>query len=318
MRVFSAKDVETHLTYIDCIRIMQDAMIKLSSNKTRQMLRQILPLGADKMYGIMGGTLGDFDIFGSKLVAVSPSRADNTSSSHQGVVVTFDKDTLAPTCIADASAITAIRTASTSAMATNLLARKEASILTILGTGEQAFHHALAILEVRQINEIRIWGRSLHKAAQLTQKIEQLTGIKCTRHQHVETACAKADIICTVTSATTPILHQHHVSKGTHLNIVGSSFDGPREIDDALVSISKFIVDSKTSVESQGSEYRHALANKAISENHILGEIGEVASKTLDARTSNEDITIFKSLGHIVQDIAAVAYIAEKTKEVTQ
>ncbi|MFC6197470.1 ornithine cyclodeaminase family protein [Ponticaulis profundi] len=314
MQYFSADDVAARLPHADCIEVMKTAMMKLSSGETEQMLRQILPLGAGNMFGIMAGTLGEQEAFGSKLISVSPERKDKSRPSHQGVVVLFDKETLAPYCLADAGQITAIRTACASAMATDLLARRESSILTILGTGEQAHHHALAISKIRWLDEIRIWGRTPDKARALANAIQSETRIPTTAEERVENAARDADIICTVTGAFDPILTADMVAPGTHLNIVGSSFDGPREIDDALVSGARFFADSKPSVAAQGSEYRHALASGVIREDHMLGEIGEVALGTLAGRTSDADITIYKSLGHIVQDIAAAAHIQAKSK----
>ncbi len=317
MQYFSASDIAERLTYEDCIPVMRTAMARLSTGQTQQMLRQILPLGAGNMFGIMAGTLGEAEAFGSKLVAVSPARSDTSKSSHKGVVVLFDKDTLEPYCLAEAGMITAIRTASASAMATGLLARSDASVLTVIGTGEQAHHHALAMTKIRQLNEIRIWGRDPEKACSLAERLEGKTLVKTRPYETVAAAVNGADIICTVTSARDPVLFAQMVAPGTHVNVVGSSFDGPREIDDALVAVARFFVDSKPSVMAQGSEYRHALSSGAISESHILGEIGEVALGQITGRYSDTDITIYKSLGHVVQDIAAVAYIQANSESLT-
>ena len=309
MFVVSADDIKAHLSYNDCISVMRAAMARLSGGTTEQMLRQILPLDEGRMFGIMAGTMGTSAAFGSKLICVTPHSAQNDIPSHQGVVVVFDPRTGAPACIAEAGEITSRRTASASAMATDVLAREDSKVLAILGTGEQALHHARALPEVRDLDEIRIWGRTPEKASALAAKVEDEMGIRATAHHDVEQAVGVADIICTVTSSDLPVLLADMVKPGTHVNVVGSSFDGPREVDDALVSRSRYFADSRPSVEAQGSEYRHALVSGAIQASHLLGEIGEVLLSKVDGRTSDADITIYKSLGHIIQDIAAAGHV---------
>lgn len=276
MIFISADEIARTLGYADCIEVMRAAMARLSSGDTKQMLRQILPLDQGRMFGIMGGTLGPGGPFGSKLVSVTPHRAEGGPPSHQGAVVIFDPVSGAPLCQLEAGMITAIRTASASAMATDVLARKEARILAILGTGEQAWHHACALPVVRPFDEIRIWGRRPDRARALAEKISERTGIACTSCGDVAGAVAGADVICTVTGAAEPILTAGMVMPGAHVNVVGSSFDGPREIDDTLVAAGRFFADSRASVLAQGAELRHAMASGAVTEAHLLGEIGEV------------------------------------------
>lgn len=315
MLLISPDDIKQHLTYGACIPAMKEAMIQLAKGETEQMLRNILPLGGGNMFGIMAGTLGPGRAFGSKLIGVTPVRTDPSLPSHQGVVVLFDPDTRAPACQAEAGTITAIRTACASAMATDLLARPDASALTIMGTGEQAHHHALAIAEIRKLSEIRIWGRDLDKADALAADIARDLSVPATGFIDGEAACAEADIICTVTASWEPVLFADWVSPGTHINLVGSSFDGPRECDDALIRVSRVIADSTASVQAQGAELRHAIAAGVISDDHLLGEIGEVAMGKLQGRVSPDDITLYNSLGHIVQDIAATALVFDRMKD---
>jgi len=311
----SAEQIAQTLGYADCIEVMRAAMARLSSGETKQMLRQILPLDQGRMFGIMGGTLGPGGPFGSKLVSVMPHRAEGGPPSHQGAVVIFDPASGAPLCQLEAGMVTAIRTASASAMATDVLARKDARILAILGTGEQAWHHACALPVVRPFDEIRIWGRSPDRARALAEKISERTGIACASYGDVAGAVAEADVICTVTGAAEPILTAGMVSPGAHVNVVGSSFDGPREIDDALVAAGQFFADSRASVLAQGAELRHAMASGAVTEAHLLGEIGDVVLGNVPGRKEPEEITIYKSLGHIVQDIAAGYHVYEMIRK---
>lgn len=305
MIFIGAEEIRAALSYADCIEVMREAMARFSAGQTRQMLRQILPLHDGRMFGIMGGTLGPGAPFGSKLVSVTPQRGETGPPSHQGAVVIFDPDTGAPLCQMEAGMITAIRTASASAMATDVLAREDARVLAILGTGEQAWHHACALPVVRPFNEIRIWGRNRDRADSLAKKISAGTDVPVMAYADVNAAVRNADVICTVTGAAKPILSACAVSAGAHVNVVGSSFDGPREIDDTLVKATRFFADSRESVHAQGAELRHAIASGAVMGDHLLGEIGEVILGKVTGRTGPEDITIYKSLGHIVQDISS-------------
>ena len=314
MLTIGPDEISSVLTYPVCVDAMRDAMMRLSQGDTEQMLRQILPLDRGRMFGIMAGTMGAGSAFGSKLICVTPERADTAIPSHQGVVVLFDPDTGATACVADAGAITAIRTASASALATNVLAREESRTLTILGTGEQAWHHALAIASVRTLSEVRFWGRSIHKAERLAAELLERTGLPARALAGVQEAVREADIICTVTAASDPVLLNDWVAPGTHINVVGSSYDGPREIDDALVARARFFADSSASVRAQGAEFRHALNAGTVGPGHLLGEIGEVLLGKIPGRQSALDVTIYKSLGHIVQDIAAAEFVYNKLK----
>lgn len=309
MFLIGPNEVTSTLTYAACIAVMRTAMERLSSGKTAQMLRQIMPLDHGRMFGVMAGTMGPEAAFGSKLICVTPDRSAAPVPSHQGVVVVFNAETGAPACVAEAGAITSIRTASASAMATDVLARSDARTLAILGTGEQALHHALAIPHVRMLDEIRIWGRSSERAQALAAEVAEKTGIAVRVFVQVAEAVSGADIVCTVTASTDPILLADMIAPGAHINVVGSSYDGPREIDDALVAASRFYGDSSDSVRAQGAEFRHALNSGAVGESHLIGEIGEVLLGTVVGRQSDTDITIYKSLGHIIQDIASAEYI---------
>ncbi|MFN3312000.1 MAG: ornithine cyclodeaminase family protein [Hyphomonas sp.] len=314
MIFIGSDDIRDALSYADCIEVIRGAMVRLSSGDTRQMLRQIMPLDQGRLFGVMGGTLGPGGPFGSKLVSVTPQRAEGGPPSHQGAIVIFDPETGAPLCQLEAGMLTAIRTASASALATDVLARRDARTLTILGTGEQAWHHACALLEVRSFDEVRFWGRSRDRADSMAEKIRSRTGVESVAYADINVAVRNADVICTVTGAEDPILYGRSVSAGTHVNVVGSSFDGPREIDDTLVIAARFFADSRESVLAQGAELRHAIASGAVTGDHLLGEIGEVILGKISGRTGDSEITIYKSLGHIVQDIASGYHVYGKIR----
>jgi ornithine cyclodeaminase len=309
MRFIDREEVARRLTCEICIPLVRDAMIAFSGGETRQLLRSIIPLADGHLFGIMPGALGADKPFGAKLISIFPENAAQGRQSHQGVIVLFEPETGIPVCIVHAGEVTAIRTAAASAVATDALASKDAKHLAILGTGEQAATHARAIAKVRALQSIVIWGRSEDSAHALAAKLQPERNIPITAADSVQHAVAKADIICTVTSAAEPILKSEWVQPGTHINVVGSSHAGPAEIDNALVARARFLVDSREGVLQQGAEFLRAKQAGLIDDSHILGEIGEVLAGTAEGRTSPDEITIYKSLGHIVQDLASAWWL---------
>jgi ornithine cyclodeaminase len=309
MRIIDAKTVRERLTYAACIPLVREAMIALSAGQTRQLLRSVIPLANDHMFGIMPGALSVDGVFGAKLISVWPENFARGAPSHQGVVVLFDPVTGAPTCVADAGAVTAIRTAAASAAATDALARADATRLAVLGYGEQAEGHIRAIAEVRPIAEVRVWGRDPARAADFAARVAAETGLAVMSAASVQIAVDSADIVCTCTHAAEPILMGRWLAPGVHVNLVGSSVAGPSEVDDDVVAMSRFIADSRAGVLAQGAEFLRAKAAGRVNDEHVVAEIGQVLSGAAPGRQSHDQVTAYKSLGHIVQDLAAVSYL---------
>lgn len=305
MRMIDKDEVARRLTYEVCIPIVREAMIAFSRGETRQLLRSIIPLAAGRMFGVMPGAMGERAPFGAKLISVFPENFDKGVQSHQGLVVLFDPDNGAPVCVLHAGELTAIRTAAASAVATDALARADSRRLAILGYGEQAETHARAIRKVRDIEVITVWGRSPDRAAAFASRMQAELGLPVALSPDVESAVAKADIICTVSSASEPILKGAWVRPGTHLNLVGSSFAGPVEVDNDLVVRSRFVADSREGVLAQGAEFLRAKQAGLIGDDHIVAEIGQVLAGDIEGRRSRDEITAYKSLGHVVQDLAS-------------
>jgi len=304
MRFIDREEVTRRLTYEVCIPIVRDAMIAFSKGETRQLLRSIIPLAEGRLFGVMPGAMGGRAPFGAKLISVFPENFALGKQSHQGLVILFEPESGAPVCVVDAGEITAIRTAAASAVATGVLARKDSSRLAILGYGEQAATHVRAISRVRNLESIAIWGRSHERARACAERMQKEIAAEVVTAETVEHAVAKADIICTVTSAAEPILKGAWVRPGTHLNLVGSSHAGPSEVDNDLVIRSRFIVDSREGVLAQGAEFLRAKAAGLIGDGHIVGEIGQVLAGEIEGRRSAVEITVYKSLGHVVQDLS--------------
>ncbi len=313
MRIIDRQTVARLLTYEAAIPLMREAMTALSGGRTRQLLRQIIPLGDGSAFGVMPGAAEM--AFGAKLISVFPGNFAKGLQSHQGGVLLFDPASGAPTALVHAGEITAIRTAAASAAATDVLARPDATRLAILGYGEQALTHARAMAHVRPLTDIRIWGRSADKAEALAARLAAELGVPAGAAATPKAAVAGADIVCAVTAAREPILSGADVAAGTHVNLVGSSVAGPREADDDLVVRSRIFADHREGVLRQGAEVLHAIEAGLIGEDHVLGEIGEVMADLKPGRLTEADVTIYKSLGAIVQDLYAAAYVARTAAE---
>ncbi len=299
MRFIDREEVSRRLTYDVCIPMVRDAMIALSNGETKQLLRSIIPLSEGRLFGVMPGAMG------AKLIRVFHQNFAKGIQSHQGLVILFDPDSGAPVCVVHAGELTAIRTAAASAVATGALARKDARRLAIPGYGEQAATHARAISKVRNLESIVVWGRSPERALAFARRMHAELAVPVASAGNVEEAVTHADIICTVTSAVEPILKGAWVRPGTHLNLVGSNYAEPAEVDNDLALRSRFIADSREGVLTQGGEFLRAKKAGLVDDGHIAAEIGQVLADEIEGRRSPEEITAYKSLGHVVQDLAS-------------
>ena len=309
---YDAAQVEALLDYPGCIEVMRRAMIALSSGERPQPLRQIFTVSDGEMFGTMPGELAALSTFGAKLVSVFGDPERPGRSRHQGVVVAYDGVTGAVSCIADAEPVTMIRTACATAAATDALARADAQVLAIFGTGIQAQSHLGAVPLVRPFREILVWGRSADGAREFARQMSEELGRPITAVADGREAAAQADVICTVTSSAEPVLLGDWVRPGTHINLVGSSYLGPVEVDTALVAKARYVADYRPGVLAQAAELAVARDSGAVDDSHVIGEIGEVFAGRLKARENDEQVTIYKSLGHVVQDLAAAAYLHER------
>jgi ornithine cyclodeaminase len=304
MRLIDREEVARRLTYEVALPMVREAMIAFSKGRTLQLLRSILTLSEGRMFGVMPGAMGTRDCFGAKLISVFPENFARGIQSHQGVVVLFEPESGAPVCVVHAGEITAIRTAAASAVATDALARNDARRLALLGYGEQAGTHARAIARVRELESIVVWGRAIERGRKFAARMQAELGIEVRAVETAREAVAEADVVCTLTSAAEPILLGEWLRSGTHVNVVGSSYAGPTEVDNELVRQSRFFVDSREGVLAQGAEFLRAKAAGVVGDEHIVGEIGQVLAGDVVGRTSAEEITVYKSLGHVVQDLA--------------
>jgi ornithine cyclodeaminase len=253
------------------------------------------------------GTAGAKSYYALKEICLFPGNPARGLDTHLGAVLLHSGETGELLAAANASAITAIRTAAVSAVATKLLARQNASTLTILGAGVQAKSHLEAIPLVRDIGSIRIFSRSKGKAEELAATDERAAVV-----ESVEEAVDGADIIVTATSSKEPILRREWLPAGVHINAVGSSIASSRELDSASMAAATLFVDRRESTINESGDYLMALRDGAIQEGHIRAEIGEILLGKAQGRTSEDEITLFKSLGIAVEDLASVAFLYDK------
>ncbi|MFL5296639.1 MAG: ornithine cyclodeaminase family protein [Phenylobacterium sp.] len=310
--LFDADAVRRRLDPDSARRAVREAMIALSDGRTRQLLRSFIGLGEGRTFAIMPAALGERGIFGAKLVSVFVG--GDGRKMHEGLVVMFDGESGGPLCVADAGEVTAIRTPAASAAATEALARRDADTLAVLGLGRQALGHIAAIARVRSLKSVRVWGREPMRAQAFAERASAATGLLVEAFTEAERAVAEAAIVCTVTGATDPILKGDWLAAGTHVNLVGSSGPAQAEADIQVVTRGRFIVDHREHVLAHGGEFLRAKAAGLANEATIAAEIGEVFAGTAPGRTSPHEITVYKSLGHAVQDLAVTAWIYEQSR----
>jgi ornithine cyclodeaminase/alanine dehydrogenase-like protein (mu-crystallin family) len=308
-------DVRRHLTFERCMPLMRQAAMAISRGTARLPLRSVVPLAGDRKFGIMPGALAEDGPFGAKLVGVYPENFARGLQSHQGVVVLFDPVTGAPICIAHAGEVTRVRTAAASAVATDVLARADASHLALLGYGEQASAHLDAIAIVRRLSRVTVWGRSPERAGTFCEAAAARTGLRIEPCVTVRDAVAEADIVCTVTHARDPILERAWLRPGAHANAVGASTPDAAEIDIALVAEARLFVDHRASALSQGGEILRAKAAGRVGDDCIAGELGEVLIGRVPGRTAEDQITLYKSLGNVLQDLESVVWLDSAARE---
>jgi ornithine cyclodeaminase len=312
--VYSAERVRTLLDYPGCIAAMREAMANFTASGIPQPLRSISRLDDARLFAQMPGVLSDPKGFGAKLITVITDPVMGRSA-HRGVVVLFDPVRGEVACIADAGEVTHIRTAAASVMATDVLAKPAAARLAIFGCGAQATSHVRAFAQARRLEHVAIWGRSPEKASALAAALAKETGLKITAEADPRKAAAEADIICTVTGSDTPVLLGEWVAPGTHVNVIGSSYAGPVEVDTALMLRSRYVADSRASAQVAAAELIVAREAGLLTDAHIVAEIGEVLLGRVPGRTAPEDITFYKSPAHVVQDLAAVTYLHNRAHE---
>lgn len=312
------RDVRSVLTMPDLIDSMRAALADYSGGRTQQPLRTVLELGEQRsFFGIMPASLADPRAVGTKLVTVFPSNHDRGLPSHLATIVLLDPDTGALLALLDGRYITEARTAAVSAVSADLLALPDAGTLAIIGTGVQARSHLEALACVRPLTEVRVWSPTeSHRSAFV--KDASRHGIHVRAAASARDAVDDADLIAVATSSTTPVLESAWVREGAHICAVGACRPTHRELETALVVRSRLFVDSAIGALAEAGDVVLAIQDGAVTAAHIAGELGAVVSGVVPGRQNPGQITLFKSLGMAVEDIAAanLAYTRAQTRGV--
>jgi ornithine cyclodeaminase/alanine dehydrogenase-like protein (mu-crystallin family) len=311
--VLGHDDVLAALPPADCAAAMAEVLGAHARGEAFMPLRSVMmPPGAKGFMGLMPGWrqagAGGKASFGLKAICLMPGNPARGLDAHQGIVTLFDGEIGVPTAILDASAITEVRTAAVTAVATRLFAREDARVLAILGAGVQAKAHLDSLLGVREFDHIRVYAPTEAHARRLVSRAPA-GGPTVTVSATAEDAVRGADVVVTSTSSREPVLRCEWLAPGTHVNAVGASTPTAREIDVETVAASALFCDSRESLRNEAGEYRLALEQGLISgEDHVRAELGEVLAGTRPGRRDATELTLFRSLGLAVEDLAAAEH----------
>jgi ornithine cyclodeaminase/alanine dehydrogenase-like protein (mu-crystallin family) len=298
-----------------CIELMAGALASLSRGEVILPLRPVLRVPeSPNLFAVMPAYSGALKAIGAKLITVYPGNHGTALDSHQGAVLLFDGERGNLLAIMDAASITAIRTAAVSGVATRLLARTDASTLTILGAGVQARTHIDAMLAVRPFTRIVVWSRTRAHAAGVAEDAARRHGVRAEVAEDAASAVREADVICTVTAAREPVLQGKWLKQGAHINAVGASIPTARELDTEAVRRARIFVDRRESAMNEAGDILIPIREGAIAADSIVAEIGERIADGATGRRSEDEITLFKSLGLAVEDLACAHYLHGRAK----
>jgi ornithine cyclodeaminase/alanine dehydrogenase-like protein (mu-crystallin family) len=309
--VLGYDEVARLLPMEECIEVMEEALAGLARGEMEMPLRYVFsPPGADGLMGLMPSYRGgERPAFALKAINVIPDNPRLRGlDAHQGGVLLSDGESGEPVALLNASAITEIRTAAVSGVATRTLAREDARELAILGAGVQARSHLEAMRAVRSFERVRIFSPTAEHARSLAEEggADAVTS--------AEDAVRDADVVVTATSSAEPVLERAWLKPGAHVNAIGGRPPMMLELDTATISDSAFFVDRRESAESEAGDYIAAVEAAAIDANHIRAELGEVLIGARPGRTGPNELTVFRSLGLAIEDLAAADHVVRRAR----
>ena len=317
--LLNESEVARCLDMASLIPLMRDTMARFSRRECVQPVRQSLRIRpANGFYGVMPahvpGPNGDPGAFGLKSVSFFPGNDALGVPTHLATVLLLDPNTGALVAMMDGRLITEMRTAAVSAVSVDVLAREGPSTLAILGSGVQARSHLEAIRHVRQLRHVRVWSRRKERAIQFVRLHHATVSCAVSAVASVEEALKGADVVVTATSATEPIVSAEQLEPGMHLAVVGSSSPKMRELDSDAVARCRVWVDSREAAQVEAGDILFPLREGRIDESHIIGELGDVVNG-LSGRRNDTEVTMFKSLGQAVEDVATAQLVVRKARE---
>jgi ornithine cyclodeaminase len=307
MRIIESDEVRARLTPDVTISLMREALTKLESGEAVQPLRSVNSLPGGDSFGFMPAWTKDF--FGAKIITAFHGNLGTEYPSHMGYVMLFESVHGAPVGMADASAITELRTGAVSAVATDLLARKDAKALAIIGCGAQGRSHLAAISRVRKLESVKCYDINPEAARRYAREQGEKYGIPVSVADSVEEAVRGADIVCTLTPSKEPYLKAEWIAPGTHVNAVGTFTPVTREATSELVAKSRLYADQVEAMKRESGEYLIPLKEGLITEAHIVGSIGAALLGKVPGRLTDEEITLFDALGLAIEDVTCAKYL---------
>jgi len=316
--LLSEADVRSLVTMDDLIDAMEGALVEFSAREVAQPLRTVLQVGTQKsFFGVMPASMPSRGALGTKLVTVFGSNIERGLPTHLATIVLLDPETGALQALVDGRYITEARTAAASAVSVKHLARKDAGVLALLGSGVQARSHLEAIDRVRALRDVRVWSPNAAHREAFVREMEPHTSADLRAAGTAEEAVRGADIIVLVTASREPVVRSEWIADGAHICAVGACRPDQREMDAPLVARGLLYVDSREGALAEAGDIVLAIKDGAITALHIIGELGELAAGACKTRVADEQVTIFKSLGMAVEDVAAaqLAYIRAKENE---
>jgi len=293
---------------------MERALRELAEGEVEMPVRLVLNTrDGTGALALMPANLARSNLLGYKAVTVFPGTDPRIEPTHQAAVAVLDPGTGRMLGLVDGTSITEIRTAAVSAVATRHLARPDSTVLAVIGAGAQAAAHAEAIGRVRALDEIRIWSRDGGRAAALATRLAAIPSVTARVRAVPDAwdALAGADVVVTATSSRQPVIRREWLDVGAHVNAVGACIPGARELDAATVAGARLIVDSRAAALREAGDLLLAIADGAVDEDHIAGELGDVLVGRVAGRTRPDELTVFESLGLGVEDVAAAAHVLD-------
>jgi ornithine cyclodeaminase/alanine dehydrogenase-like protein (mu-crystallin family) len=312
--VLGHDDVKRLLPMEECIELMSSVLSDLARGDVWQPLRFVVrPPDEPSLMGLMPAhRSAPAGSYGLKVVCIFPANAARGIDLHQGGVLLFDGETGELRALVDASAVTATRTAAVSGVATRLLAREDARELAILGSGVQARAHLEAMAAVRPFERCRVWSRTPEHAAAFAVAAHAPFPVDVA--ESAEDAVRGADVLVTATSAPEPIVRRDWLGPGAHVNAVGSSIPTARELDADTIAAAALFADARESMVNEGGDYLFAVREAGVGPEHIRAELGEVLIGSGDGRRTDDELTVFKSLGLAAEDLAAAEHVYARAR----
>jgi ornithine cyclodeaminase len=314
--IVNQAEVPRLLPMKECIEVMARVFAALARGEATLPQRQIVWL-PDRVgaLGLMPAQVAGLGAIGVKAVTFFPRNEGTSLDSHQGAVLLFESGRGRLLAVIDATSVTAVRTAAVSGVATRLLAREDAGDLALVGSGVQARTHLEAMRSVRSIRRVRVASQSLERARSFAEREGARHGITITPCATVREAVDGADLVCTVTSSREPVVLGEWIARGAHVNAVGSSVASARELDAAAVARSRFFVDRREAALAEAGDFLIARKEGAVDDAHIAAELAELVVGSIQGRRGPDEITVFKSVGLAVEDVAAAHSIYGRARE---